>query len=140
MSIFQYEDPDTGITWELNYIVTQGDEGPEYVEYREMSPDKLAAATNWQRLPNWAMPPEEAIEFWHGLTRHRCGVIVAMNPSDLNALCMDNDGLYFADLTLFSNVSHPDGDQVSPGMVVEVEREATRPIKNPDDIVDWLRP
>jgi len=69
MSIFNYVDPDDGLAYQLNYIVTQSDEeGCEYVEYR-LNPSmagSLEMDTSWKRLPPWAMPPEEAIEFWHG--------------------------------------------------------------------------
>jgi len=70
MSIFKYVDPDDGLAYEMSYIVTQSDdEGPEYVEYR-IDPTMAGSAnldTSWKRLPPWAMPPEEAIEFWHGV-------------------------------------------------------------------------
>ena len=70
MSIFKYVDPDDGLAYEMNYVVTQSDdEGPEYVEWR-LDPamaGSLEMDTSWKRLPPWAMPPEEAIEYWHGL-------------------------------------------------------------------------
>src|SRR5215831_7403219 len=66
MSIFKYVDPDDGLAYEMNYIVTHGDEGPEYVEYR-LDPSQagsLEMDTSWHRLPPWATPPQEAMEFW----------------------------------------------------------------------------
>jgi hypothetical protein len=85
MSIFIYEDPDDNITYEMNYIITQSDdEGPEYVEWR-ISPRMAGSEsmdTTWHRLPPWATPPEEAIEFWHGTVSK----VDAKTNNDLNDL------------------------------------------------------
>ena len=89
MSIFKYVDPDDGLAYEMSYIVTQSDdEGPEYVEYR-IDPAMAGSAnldTSWKRLPPWAMPPEEAIEFWHGLPAKQDHVVVT-GLADEDELC-----------------------------------------------------
>jgi hypothetical protein len=70
MSTFEWNDPDDGQTYEMRYIVTQSeDEGPEYVEWRVKPKVKTAGKAyevRWEKLPPWATPPEEAIEYWHG--------------------------------------------------------------------------
>src|SRR5215472_10789120 len=87
--MFEWTDPDDGILYELNYVVTQHeDEGPEYVEWR-ISPRMAGSlkkhaesmhGDGWHRLPPWAMPPEEAMEHWHGkvIRSHAEGVILIM--------------------------------------------------------------
>jgi hypothetical protein len=83
MSTYIYEDPDDGQTYELRYIVTQfDDEGPEYVEWR-MLEDGIENA--WHRLPPWAMPPEEAIEFWHGKVKKPIDHNTSTDMNDLYA-------------------------------------------------------
>ena len=151
MSTFEYVDPDDGFVYELNYIVTQhDDEGPEYVAFRVKpsvagslgkAAEYVQDSSGWTKLPPWATPPQEAIDFWHGEVKkadHRQGVIVAMRDDDTEALCSDFDGMYFADLQFFTNVSEPDGDFVAPGMVVEVGLEATRPVTDPEIIRTWM--
>ena len=146
--MFTWHDPDDDVIYQMNYVVTQSDdEGPEYVEWR-VNPQQAGSLKEaskydksqdgWHRLPPWAMPPQEALDYWHGAVDHRQGVIVAMKKNDRNALCLDYAGLYFADLTLFTNVSDPDGDEVSPGMTVEVGLEATRPLDDPEKAREWL--
>jgi hypothetical protein len=85
VSIFKYVDPDDGLAYEMTYVVTQSpDEGPEYVEWR-LDPSQagsLEMDTSWHRLPPWAMPPEEAIEFWHGTVSK----VDAKTNNDLNDL------------------------------------------------------
>jgi hypothetical protein len=128
MSIFEWADPDDGLVYEMAYIVTQGkDEGHEYVEYR-LSPRQAGSAemdTTWRRLPPWAMPPEEAIEFWHGSVSSyepTVGIIIAMkdgDPEHRDALCLDRMGdPFWADLASFENISNPHGSEVSPGMKI----------------------
>jgi len=149
--MFQYIDPDDGVVYEMNYVVTHTpSEGREYVEWRvnPRSAGSLAEASKydqvhkggWHRLPPWASVPEEAMAYWHGevKTDHRQGVIVAMSNNSTEALCADWDGMYIADLQLFTNVSDPDGSEVSPGMVVEVGLEATKPLTDPEAIRTWM--
>lgn len=68
-------------------------------------------------------------------------LIIAMRSStdDDDTLIVDlSDGTFHtADLTHFVNISHPGGDQVSPGMTIEVPEYSTSPITM-ETVADFL--
>jgi len=144
MSEFEWTDPDDGKVYEMRYIVTQHEsEGPEYVEWRE-KPMAERDLTMWHKLPPFAMPPQEAMEHWHGPVIRwwdevQQGVILAIKDDgreEYNALCVNEKcELFWADLTVFENISDPDGDQVSPGMVIKTNHALE--VKGPDLLREW---
>ena len=83
------------------------------------------------------MPPEEALEHWHGsVTTYEQveGIIVAMRETE--ALCLDMFGdPFWADLSFYTNISHPDGDEVSPGMRIRAHAKYAHDIHS---IHKWL--
>lgn len=130
---FIWKDPDDDKTYEMRYVVTQGaHEGPEYVEWR-VKPDVettgKAYEVKWHRLPPWAMPPQEALDYWHGplitsFNENQEGTILAMRDESELALCLNfyaDAELFFADLTEYIAVSNPDGDEVKPGDIIKVD-------------------
>jgi len=139
---FVWEDPDDGNTYEMRYIVTQTeDEGPEYVEWRlaPEDPNDPDAQLRWRKLPPWAMPPQEAIEFWHGPVKsYGEAILLVMKPDSPAALCVDEKGELFAtDLTLFTNVSNPDGDEVKVGDIIKPSIRLT--LQGVSHLSDWLQ-
>lgn len=89
MSAFEYTDPDDGVVYEMRYVVTQSpDEGCEYVEWR-ISPrmaGSLGLDVSWKRLPPWATPPKEAMEFWHGEIPSQLPDTDGLTMDDINDL------------------------------------------------------
>jgi hypothetical protein len=59
--MYTWTDQDTGTEYEMNYVVGQSPNERDYVEWR------IKGLMTWQELPPFAMPPDEAMELWHGL-------------------------------------------------------------------------
>lgn len=75
-----WRDPD-GITIEIAYIVTQGDEGPEYMEFRPFwngtGSSEQEAKVAWERLNDEDLSEETLKEldaFFHGPLRESIGL------------------------------------------------------------------
>jgi len=151
MSEFIWDDPDDGLRYVMRYVVTQHeDEGPEYVEWRYANSNDP-----WQKLPPWATPPAEAMEFWHGpVITHELvtefpktgeGCILVMKDGPLStdtgtdALCItENMLLFWADLAEFTFVSHESGeDEVAPGDVIKTLHPHW--VEGARQLRDWLQ-
>jgi hypothetical protein len=79
---FEWTDPDEGTVWEMYYDVPQGGEGTrESVQYR------VKGTNTWWELPPFAMPPDEAMEEWHGtVKRSRLSEEDGLTMDDFNDL------------------------------------------------------
>jgi nucleoside 2-deoxyribosyltransferase len=60
MSEIGWTDPDDGTIWELRYVVGQGHNERDHMEYR------VKGLQTWQEAPPFCEPPAEAAEFWFG--------------------------------------------------------------------------
>jgi len=147
MGEFVWTNPDVpNEVYEMRYIVTQfPSEDQEYVEWRLKSedPDDPDAQTRWQKLPPFAMPPQEAIEYWHGPVikwwdENQQGIIVAMAEDKSDVLCVNPEGtLFTTELVEFEFVDNEDhGDEVKPGDVIKVGH--AREILGPEMLREWL--
>lgn len=132
MSYYDWTDPDTGLVYEINYVVTQHpDEGQEHYAWRLKSNDN----DRWRKLPPFADVEPEIAEHFHGpqigialveildlrtgkgLPKESDGIVLSID--DRRCVCINMSGQLFTDeLVAYEVIEGKNPDEVQPGDVI----------------------